>query len=154
MRLLSTLRCLTNVRRTFINFKDFSHQYLFIRDRMFIKFESMISQTKSTTYFLQKKSVYQIFITFFPSRLFFGPIRLLIFQNFPPPTFIRTRTSIRHLRVDDRATINQDPFSIKNVIWQIFYQFTIVIYQRSILVIQNKILNSIALIFSIQTLFL
>ena len=47
----STLRCLINVRRMFINFRVFSHQYFHIRDRTFIKFESVIPQTKSILFF-------------------------------------------------------------------------------------------------------
>ena len=34
----NTLRCLINVRRTFIDFRVFSHQYFLIRDRTFIEF--------------------------------------------------------------------------------------------------------------------
>ena len=34
----NTLKCLINVRRTFINFKVFSHQYFLIRNHTFIKF--------------------------------------------------------------------------------------------------------------------
>ena len=36
---------------------------------------------------------------FFHPVLLFGPVCLLVFQNFPPRMFIRTRTFIRHLRV-------------------------------------------------------
>ena len=36
---------------------------------------------------------------FFHPVLLFGPVRLLFFQNFPPPTFIRPLTFIMHFRV-------------------------------------------------------
>ena len=51
-----TLGCLINVRRTFINFKAFSHQYFLIRDRMFINFESIIAQTKIIVHFCKNYS--------------------------------------------------------------------------------------------------
>ena len=93
----------------FINLKYFSHQYLLIRDYTFIKFESLISQTKSLTLFLKKiQHIKGTFINFFYPVLLFGPIHLLVFQDFPPRTFIRTRMFIRHLRVNILKSIHFD----------------------------------------------
>ena len=78
---ISTLRCLINVRRTFINIRVFSHQYFLIRDRTFINFESMISQTKIIVLFCKKKysSLRVYSLGFFHLVLLFGPVRLLVF---------------------------------------------------------------------------
>ena len=91
-KISSTLRCLINVRRTFINFRVFSHQYFLIRDRTFIKFESKTKiivlfcknycelraylQIFSTQYFYLDPYVYCFFKICHPVRLF-GPVRLL-----------------------------------------------------------------------------
>ena len=115
----NTLRCLINVRRSFINFKDFSHQYLLIRDRTFIKFVSLISQTKDITLILQKYSILKVHsLTFFDPVLLFGPVRLLVFQNFPPGTFIRNRTFIRHLRVSNLISFIKFVLTSQDVLYQ------------------------------------
>ena len=53
---VDTLRCLINVSRTFINFRVFSHQYFLIRDLTFIKFKSIIPQTKIIAHFCKNHS--------------------------------------------------------------------------------------------------
>ena len=57
---ISTLRCLINVSHTFINFKDFSHQYFLIRNRTFIRFESIIAQTKFIVLFYKNYSGFKV----------------------------------------------------------------------------------------------
>ena len=102
-----TLRCLIKVCHTFVNFRDFSHHYFLIRDRTFIEFNSMISQTKSILLSFKNYSISRVYsLVFFHTVLLFGPIRLLVFQHFPPCTFIRTRTFIRHLRVHIKEETN------------------------------------------------
>ena len=57
---LPTLRCLINVRRTFINFKDFSQQYFLIRDDTFIRFESIMAQTKFIVLFCKNYNGFKV----------------------------------------------------------------------------------------------
>ena len=82
---ICTLRCLINVRRTFINFKDFSHQYLLIRDRTFIKFESIITQTKIIVLFCKSYSGFRVWLMVFSAQYFyFDPYIYCFFKIFYP----------------------------------------------------------------------
>ena len=55
-----TLRCLINVRLTFINFKVFSHQYVLIMNRTFIRFVSIIAETKFIVLFCKNYSGFKV----------------------------------------------------------------------------------------------
>ena len=85
---LCTLSCLINVHRTSINFKDFSHQYLLIRDRTFIKFVSMISQTKNIALFCKKYSTLRVYSLVSSTQCFYLDPYVYCFQKIFQPVHL------------------------------------------------------------------
>ena len=81
----NTLGCLINVRHTFINFKVFSHQYSLIRACTFIRFESIIAQTKIIAHFCKNYSGFIVKLMFFSTQQFYmDPYVYHFFKIFHP----------------------------------------------------------------------